>query len=65
MRGYAGSDIPQGVEGYLMEKLVDDIRDAILKLGYEKAVVMAHDWCVYIIVCQRTVRVEQLSPYQY
>lgn len=35
MRGYGGSDVPPSVQDYRVERLSDDIRDVILKLGYE------------------------------
>ncbi|XP_069355244.1 uncharacterized protein [Maniola hyperantus] len=44
MRGYGDSERPEGVSFYKMELLVDDIRDLIRQLGYEKCILISHDW---------------------
>ncbi|PAA86653.1 hypothetical protein BOX15_Mlig013242g1 [Macrostomum lignano] len=44
MRGYGDSDKPRGVENYRIEKLVEDIRQAINSLGYDKCYLAGHDW---------------------
>lgn len=44
MRGYGDSDKPKGVENYRIEKLVEDIRQAIHTLGYDKCFLVGHDW---------------------
>ena len=46
MRGYNDSDKPEGVDNYSTEKLNEDVRQVILKLGpsSKKAYVVAHDW---------------------
>ncbi|CAD6190383.1 unnamed protein product [Caenorhabditis auriculariae] len=43
-RGYNLSDKPMGVEFYTAELLVNDVKEVIEALGYEKAVVVGHDW---------------------
>ncbi|OWY19563.1 alpha/beta hydrolase [Sphingobacteriales bacterium UPWRP_1] len=44
MRGYNLSDKPNGIYAYRPEALVNDVRDLILALGFEKAIVIGHDW---------------------
>ncbi|GMT22426.1 hypothetical protein PFISCL1PPCAC_13723 [Pristionchus fissidentatus] len=43
-RGYGDSSKPSNVQDYNVMLLAKDIDDLIHGLGYEKAVVMAHDW---------------------
>ncbi len=43
-RGYNLSDKPRGVRNYDINFLVDDIAGLIRHLGYEKAIVIGHDW---------------------
>ncbi|CEF66211.1 Alpha/beta hydrolase fold-1 domain and Epoxide hydrolase-like family-containing protein [Strongyloides ratti] len=44
MRGYGESDKPNGIDEYKIEKLIEDIENIILQLGYQKAIVVGHDW---------------------
>jgi pimeloyl-ACP methyl ester carboxylesterase len=44
MRGYNLSSRPDGVKAYGADKLADDIRGLIQKLGAESAMVVGHDW---------------------
>lgn len=44
MRGYNLSDKPKGVYNYRPEALVNDVRDLIQAFGYEKAIIVGHDW---------------------
>ena len=44
LRGYNDSDKPAGVEAYRMPELEQDVRGIILGLGYERCVLVAHDW---------------------
>uniref|UniRef100_A0A0K0F622 AB hydrolase-1 domain-containing protein n=1 Tax=Strongyloides venezuelensis TaxID=75913 RepID=A0A0K0F622_STRVS len=44
MRGYGESDKPNGIDEYKIENLIEDIENVILQLGYQKAVVVGHDW---------------------
>ncbi|MGI8552644.1 MAG: alpha/beta fold hydrolase [Dehalococcoidia bacterium] len=43
-RGYNLTEKPRGVSSYRMGTLVEDIVDLIRVLGYERAVVVGHDW---------------------
>lgn len=43
-RGVNLSDKPPGVEQYHARHLVEDLRQLILALGHERAIVVAHDW---------------------
>lgn len=43
-RGYNLSDKPKHVDNYSIDELTGDIRDVIEGLGYDKAIVVAHDW---------------------
>ena len=44
LRGYNLSDKPERVEDYKIDVLVDDVCGLIGHFGYEKAVVVGHDW---------------------
>ncbi|MGH7438127.1 MAG: alpha/beta fold hydrolase [Polyangiaceae bacterium] len=44
LRGYGGSDRPDGVESYAVEKLVGDVAGLIAALGRSRALVIGHDW---------------------
>ena len=44
LRGYNDSDKPQSQSAYVMNELVRDVEGIISGLGYEKCVLVAHDW---------------------
>lgn len=44
LRGFNLSDMPADVSAYKAKHIVDDLRLLIAHLGYEKAVIVAHDW---------------------
>ena len=44
MRGYGKSDKPEAIDAYNQVEVVNDIIGLIPALGYEKAVVIGHDW---------------------
>jgi pimeloyl-ACP methyl ester carboxylesterase len=44
MRGYGGTDRPDGVEAYGMLNLVGDMVDLVRALGEDSCVVVGHDW---------------------
>ncbi len=44
MRGYGETDAPVGVANYKGELLVDDVAGLIATLGYQRAIVVGHDW---------------------
>lgn len=44
LRGYNKSGKPKGVENYSMPYLIGDVAAVIKKSGYNKAVIMGHDW---------------------
>src|SRR5262249_12063127 len=44
LRGFAGSDLPQDVEAYKTDLLVDDIFALADALGIEQFVLVGHDW---------------------
>lgn len=44
MRGYGKSDRPSEIEAYNQVEVVNDIIGLVPALGYEKAVVIGHDW---------------------
>jgi pimeloyl-ACP methyl ester carboxylesterase len=44
MRGYGGSDRPEGVEAYRLNTLVEDVAALIDASGAEEVTLIAHDW---------------------
>ena len=44
LRGYNDSDKPQDKSAYVMDEFIQDIEGVIKGLGYEKCVLVAHDW---------------------
>jgi pimeloyl-ACP methyl ester carboxylesterase len=44
LRGYNESDKPEGVEAYRMEELVEDVKGVMRKLGYDRCILVGHDW---------------------
>lgn len=44
MRGYGGTDCPEGEEAYRMPHLIDDVEGLIAVLGRERCHLAGHDW---------------------
>ena len=44
LRGFNLSDMPTDVSAYKAKHIVDDLRLLIAHLGYETAIIVAHDW---------------------
>lgn len=44
LRGYNDSDKPEDKSAYVMDKFVKDVKGVIQGLGYEKCVLVGHDW---------------------
>lgn len=44
LRGYNDSDKPKEQSAYVMDKFVKDVRGVIQGLGYDKCVLVGHDW---------------------
>lgn len=44
LRGYGGTDRPQGLSEYAIEKLMDDVAGLIDASGAKETVLIAHDW---------------------
>ena len=44
LRGYNDSDKPKEKSAYVMNELIQDVKGVIQGLGYEKCVLVAHDW---------------------
>lgn len=44
LRGYNESDKPSDLESYRMRELVEDLRGIITGLGYDRCVLVGHDW---------------------
>jgi pimeloyl-ACP methyl ester carboxylesterase len=44
MRGYNLSSRPEGVDQYALPLLVEDVRQLVQTLGYERFTLVAHDW---------------------
>ena len=63
LRGYGGSDRPEGLEAYAIEHLVDDVGTLIDAAGTRETVLLAHDWGAMIawqVACHRTRPLERL-----
>ena len=43
-RGYNRSDQPEGVQNYIVPKLVGDVAAVLKDVGAEKATILGHDW---------------------
>ena len=43
-RGFNLSDKPEGIESYLVSKLVGDVRAVLAHFHRDKAVLIGHDW---------------------
>ena len=44
MRGYGGSDAPQAVDAYTIQKVTGDLNAIIDDVGADKATIVGHDW---------------------
>ena len=44
MRGYGGTDKPEGADQHTILHLVGDMVDLVRALGHETCVVVGHDW---------------------
>ena len=44
LRGYGGTDCPDGVEAYRMPHLIEDVEGLIAALGRERCHLAGHDW---------------------
>ena len=44
LRGYNKSDKPEGVENYTMKYLIQDVISVIKNIGFDKAIIIGHDW---------------------
>lgn len=44
LRGYNDSDKPKETAAYALPELIKDVEGAILALGYDKCVLVGHDW---------------------
>jgi pimeloyl-ACP methyl ester carboxylesterase len=61
VRGYGGSDKPQPVEAYAMERMVEDVAGVIEYLSPgEKAVLVGHDWGAPIVWNTALVRPDRV-----
>lgn len=44
LRGYNDSDKPEGTSAYRMGELIEDVAGVIRGLGYERCILVGHDW---------------------
>jgi pimeloyl-ACP methyl ester carboxylesterase len=44
LRGFGGSDCPDGIDAYAIDALIADLTGLLDALGHEKAVWVGHDW---------------------
>ena len=50
VRGYGESDKPHEIDAYSLKKISDDVIGVIDSLGFEKAILVGHDWGAPIIL---------------
>lgn len=61
MRGYGGSDKPDGVEQYTIQRLVGDVCGLLDALGVERAVIVGHDWGALVAWQMALLRPERMA----
>jgi len=61
MRGYNESGKPAGVESYMIEHLVGDVKGLIQGLGVSKCTLVAHDWGAVVCWAFATLYPEMLE----
>lgn len=44
LRGYNDSDKPKDQSAYVMDQFIKDVKGVIAGLGYERCVLVGHDW---------------------
>jgi pimeloyl-ACP methyl ester carboxylesterase len=44
LRGYNKSDKPEGRRAYSLDELVADVRELVANLGYDRCILVGHDW---------------------
>ncbi|KAI1883287.1 hypothetical protein AGOR_G00243650 [Albula goreensis] len=44
MRGYGESDAPKSISSYRRDLLMQDVKDMVESLGYNRCLLVAHDW---------------------
>ena len=44
MRGYGGTEAPEGIDQYTLMHLVGDMAELVKALGETKAIIVGHDW---------------------
>ncbi|KAG9328474.1 hypothetical protein JZ751_013572 [Albula glossodonta] len=44
MRGYGESDAPKSISSYRWDLLMQDVKDMVESLGYNRCLLVAHDW---------------------
>ena len=44
MRGYGGTEAPEGIDQYTLLNLVGDMAELVKALGESKAIIVGHDW---------------------
>ncbi len=44
LRGYNDSDKPEGLVAYRLSELIQDVRGVIQTLGYQRCILVGHDW---------------------
>nr|ACO14929.1 Abhydrolase domain-containing protein 7 [Caligus clemensi] len=43
-RGYNESDKPENIRDYAVDKLANDVKEVVQLLGYDKCILVGHDW---------------------
>lgn len=72
LRGFNLSDQPADAAQYLIQHIVEDLRELVAQLGYEKFVLVAHDWggavawhfaAALPALCERLIIINSPHPY--
>lgn len=61
MRGYNLSDKPEGVANYRIDVLAKDIADLITALGFDKVILVGHDWGAAVAWATATIYPQKIK----
>jgi len=61
MRGYGGSDKPEGVHEYTIQKLIGDLVGLMDALGIDRPLLVGHDWGALVTWQMALLRAERMA----